>query len=133
VSRHATADADPALEAAEVFPHALAERLQSLEPVARPRGVDADALAIAMIDGREHTDLAFLSGDSRGHVGPPELVRAVGYDGPVMSLGPVEVADPVWGLEAVLPHQPPDSLPRGPDALVPEPRPDLALALAVER
>jgi hypothetical protein len=100
-----TADAqpggDPALEAAELFPHALAERLQLLEPVARPRGVDAVAVAIAMIDGHEHTDLTLLGGDGGGHVGP-ELVRAVGDDGPFMGSGPVGMPDPLRGLEALL-------------------------------
>jgi hypothetical protein len=43
------------------------------------------------------------------------------------------VPDPLRGLEAVLPHQPADALLRGPDALVAEPSPDLAIALAVER
>src|SRR5262249_45437348 len=44
----------------------------------------------------------------------------------------VGMADPLRGLEALLAHQPPDPLLRGPDALVAEPRPDLAVALAVE-
>jgi hypothetical protein len=42
------------------------------------KGVDADALSGAVIDGHEHTDRAFLGGDGGGHVAPPVLVRAVG-------------------------------------------------------
>ena len=52
---------------------------------------------------------------------------------PSWALRAVGVADPLRGLEAVLPHQPPDPLLGGPDALVPEPGPDLAVALPVER
>ena len=89
--------------------------------------------AVAVIDGHEDADLALLGGHGGGHVGPPELVRAVGDDGPVVGLRAVGMADPLRGLEAVLPHQPPDPLLRGPEALVAEPGPDLAVALAVER
>jgi hypothetical protein len=86
-----------------------------------------------VIDGHEHTDLAFLGGDGGGQIRPPELVRAVGDDGPVMSLRAVGMADPLRGLEAVLPHQPADALLRGPEALEAEPGPDLAVTLAMER
>jgi hypothetical protein len=120
-------------EAAELLPDTLADRLQRLEAVARLRGVDADALAGAVIDGHEDTDLAFLGGDGGGHIGPPEFVPTVGDDGPVVCLGTVRMPDPLRGLEAMLPHQPPDPLLGGPDALVAEPGPDLAVALAVER
>ena len=43
------------------------------------------------------------------------------------------MADPLRGLQAVLPHEPADSLFRGPDALEAEPGPDFAVTLAVER
>ena len=101
---------DPLVEAAELLAHALAERLQRLEAVAREGGVDADALAGAVIDGHEHTDLAFLGGDGGGHVRPPHLVGSFRDDGPVVGLGTVGMANPLRGLEAVLPHQPADAL-----------------------
>src|SRR5689334_615765 len=41
--------------------------------------------------------------------------------------------DPLRGLEALLPHQPPASLLGSPDALETEPGPDLAVTLAMER
>ena len=66
----------PSLEAAEVLPHALAERLQRLEAVARLGGVQADALARAVVDGDEDVDLALAGGDGRGHVGAPHRRRA---------------------------------------------------------
>src|SRR5262245_6973782 len=43
------------------------------------------------------------------------------------------MADPLWGLEAMPPHQPADRLLGGPDALEAEPGPDLAVTLAMER
>jgi hypothetical protein len=49
-----------------------------------------------------------------------------------MGLGTVRMPHSLRGLKAVLPHQPPDSLLRGPDTLIAEPSPDLAVALAVE-
>jgi hypothetical protein len=45
----------------------------------------------------------------------------------------VSLPDPLGGREAVLAHQPPDPLLQDPDALRAEPRPDLAIALAMER
>jgi hypothetical protein len=45
------ADRDALVEATGVLADALPERLQRLEPVARPRGVDANSLAGAVIDG----------------------------------------------------------------------------------
>ena len=44
----------------------------------------------------------------------------------------MRTADAPRGLEAVLAHQSPDAFLGGPDALVAEPGPDLAVALAVE-
>ena len=44
---------------AEVLPHALADRLQSLETSGLCMGVDADAFGGAMIDRDEHRGLAF--------------------------------------------------------------------------
>jgi len=43
------------------------------------------------------------------------------------------MADPLQGLKAMLAHWPPDPLLAGPDALVAEPGPDLAVALTMER
>jgi hypothetical protein len=44
----------------------------------------------------------------------------------------MRTADALRGLEAVLAHQASDPLLRGPDALVAEPRPELAIAFAVK-
>src|SRR5262249_23641132 len=91
------------------------------------------ALAGAVVHRHEHADLAFLGGDGGRHVGPPDFVGPFGDDGPVVGLGTMRVADPLRGLEALLPHQPPDPLLGRPYALEAEAGPDLAVALAVER
>jgi hypothetical protein len=124
---------DAPIEAAEELADALAEWFQGLEAVARLRGVQADALPGAVVDGHEDEDLALVGGDGRGRVGPPHLVGSLGDDRAVMGLGSMGPADPVRGLQSVLAHQPPDPLPGGADALVAQPGPDLAVALAVER
>jgi hypothetical protein len=93
---------DPLVEAAELLAHALAERLQRLEPIPRQVGVDADALTSAMVDGHEDTDLALLGGHGRRHVGPPTLVEAIGDDGPIMGLGALGMPDPPSSLQVVL-------------------------------
>src|SRR5262245_26701377 len=93
------ADGDAPVEAAEVLADTLAERLQRLEPAARLRGMQADALPGAVIDGHEDEDLALLGGHRRSRVGPPRLVGAVGDDRAVMGLGSVGVPDSARGLE----------------------------------
>src|SRR5436305_12096111 len=50
----------------------------------------------------------------------------------VVGLRPAGVAAPPWGPEVMLPHQPPHPLGGRADAPMTEPRPDLAVALAVE-
>src|SRR5262249_18522373 len=112
---------------------ALADRLQGFEAVARFRGVDADALRRAVIHRDEDAHLALLGGHRRGHIGAPHLVRAFGDDRAVVGLRAMRMSDALRGLQTVLPHQPPDSLLGGPDALVAEPCPDLAVPLAMER
>src|SRR5262249_27292195 len=124
---------DPLVEAAEVLAHALAERLQRLEAVARFRGMQADALPGAVIDGDEDVDLALLGGHGRGRVRAPHLVGSLSDDRPVVGLRAMGLADAIRGLEAVLAHQPAHPLLGSPDALVAEPGPDLAVAFAVER
>jgi hypothetical protein len=124
---------DPLAEAAEVLADALADRLQRLEPVARLRGVDADAFRRTVIDGDEDVDLALPSRHGRRHVAAPKLVGPIGDDRPIVRLRAMGMPDSVRCLEAVLAHQPPDPLLRDPDALIAEPRPDLAIALAMER
>src|SRR5262249_22555623 len=76
---------------------------------------------------------AVFGGHRGGHVRPPHLVGPFRDDSPVVGLGTVRMPHPLRGLKAVLSHQPPDSLLRGPDTLEAEPGPDLAVALAVER
>ena len=69
----------------------------------------------------------------RGERKPRPAPPGIGRDRAVVGLRAMGAADPVWGLEAVLAHQPLDTLLGGANALVAESGPDLAVALAVER
>src|SRR5690348_14659912 len=63
---------DLSVESAEVLAHALADRLQCLGPVPRQGGVDADALAGAMVDRHDDADMTLLGGH---HVRDTRLAR----------------------------------------------------------
>src|SRR5262249_26268057 len=106
---------------------------QGLEAIARFRGVESHTLSGAVVDSDKDADLALLRGYGRGHVGAPEFVRSIGDDRAGMGLRAVGMSDPLRCLQAVLAHQAPDPLLRGPHAQVTQPGPDLAVALAVER
>ena len=58
-------------DGAEVPAHTLADRFQGLEAVGALVGVDADAFAVAVIDGDEDVGHALGQGDALGHVGAP--------------------------------------------------------------
>src|SRR5918998_6246447 len=76
-------------EATEVAPHALPDRLQRLEAVRVPGGMDADAVGRAVVDGDEHRRLT-LAGDGRGQIGAPEGVHGTvsGMMVPAWARGP---------------------------------------------
>ena len=128
----------------EALDHALPDRLERL--VARPaqRRVDACALRRAMIHRDEHRDLAMLRGEARRHVirhRPrtdggrwliPHRVDPLGDDRAVVVARAAGAAHPARRREAVLTHQAAHALLGGAQAPVAQPRPDLAVALAVE-
>src|SRR5512134_1869988 len=116
---------------AEVLSHALAHRLQGLKAVGALVGVDADALAVAVVDGDEDMGHALRHGDGLGHVSPPQDVHGVGGDGAVVRLLR-PLADPVRRQQPILAHQPADASGRAADPGKAQPRPDLAVALAGE-
>ena len=60
---------------AEMAQHALAHRLERLEAVAGARGMDADALAGAVVDGDEHPGPPLVDGHGLGHVGSPHHIH----------------------------------------------------------
>src|SRR4051812_35323981 len=119
------------LDGTKVAQDALAHRLECLEAVAGARGMAADALAGAVVDGNEHPGPALLGSHGFGHVGAPHDIHGGGGDGAVMGalLG---AADPMRRQQAVLAHQPPDPPGRGADAGMAQPGPDLAVALAMQ-
>ena len=73
-------------DGAEVPAHTLADRFQGLEAVGALVGVDADAFAVAVIDGDEDVGHALGQGDALGHVGAPHDVHGLGGDGAVVRL-----------------------------------------------
>src|SRR5918996_1099539 len=122
---------DARAEGAEAGTHSLAQRLERLEPGRPAGGVDADAFRRAVIDRDEDRGLP-LAGHGRGQVGAPHLVDPLRADRPVVGLRAVRPTDPVRRQQVVLAHQPQDAAFGGADAGEAQPRPDLAMALAVE-
>ena len=86
----------------------------------------------AVVDRDEDRGLA-LAGQGRGQIGAPHRVDPLGADRAVVGLRAVRPADPAWRLQAMLAHQAQDAALGGADAGEAQPRPDLAVALAVER
>lgn len=74
---------DRAVEAREP----LSDGLQRREPVALLRHMDAHALAVPVLDGREDPHPAVVEGDGTGAVGAPEDIGGVGGDGSLWAEG----------------------------------------------
>jgi hypothetical protein len=74
-----------------------------------------------------------LVGEAAGGVDGPHLVGGRGGDRAVVGVWPAHAGRSVAGEDAVLAHDPEHAAYRGADAaLLPEPRPDLAVAFADE-
>src|SRR4051795_1924014 len=112
-------------------PDGLPDRLERLEAVRVAGSVDAQALGRAVVDGDEHRGLA-LAGHHRGHVGAPHGVDPLGRDRAVVGLRAVRPPGALVGQQAVLAGEPQDAAAAGADARKTQPRPELAVALAVE-
>src|SRR5688500_17787936 len=123
---------DVLAEAAETRAHRLPDRLERLETIGAAAGMDADAPGGAVVNGDEHRGLA-LAGHDAGQVGTPHEIDPFGGDRAVVGARAMRPAGTLVGQEAVLAHQPQDAAPAGADARKPQPRPQLAIALAVER
>src|SRR3954469_19671016 len=95
------------LDGAEVAQDALAHRLEGLEAVAGARGMAANALAGAVVNGDEHPGPTLVQGHGLGHVGAPHHIHGGGGDGAVMGAR-LGTADAMWREQAMLAHQPPD-------------------------
>ena len=119
-------------QGAVVFPDPLVDRLQRFKACPRPGGMDADHVTDEVIHGHEHRGHALLAGGDLGRVGTSHLVRTLRDDCPLVRLLSLDGTHPVRGLQRVLAHQAPHPLLRDRDAPVPEPRPDLAVALTPE-
>src|SRR4051794_473559 len=118
-------------ESAEMLAHRLPYRLERLEAISPLAGMDADALGRAVVDGEEHGGLAFASHDA-GQVGAPHRIDPFGGDRAVVGARATRAAGTLVGQKAVRAHQPQDAAAAGADAGQAQPRPQLAVALAVE-
>ena len=118
------------LVATEVFAHTLAEWFQGLEPGAVAGGVDADALAGAVIHRDEDRGLSFSRQAAR-RIRSPHLIGQVGGDPAVVDLPPSWTVEVGCG-ESGLAHQLADAILCGEDATLSEASPDLSVSLPVE-
>src|SRR4051794_10881186 len=118
-------------EVAIASPDGLLDRLEGLEAVGAAAGVDAQTLGGAVVDGDEHRGLA-LARHHRGHVGAPHEIDPLGRDRAVVGPRAVGPAGALMRQQAVLAGEPQDAAAAGADAGEAQPRPQLAVALAVE-
>src|SRR6186997_900194 len=132
-------------EGAETLAHPLPDRLQSLKAISAAAGMKADALGRAVIDGNDCSvtvsaarvsslqgSLA-LAGHDRRQVGAPHYVDPLGGDLAIMGARAPRPARALMRQQAMLAHEPQDAAAAGADAGEAQPRPQLAVALAVER
>src|SRR3954464_15380264 len=85
-----------------------------------------------MIDGHKHRDLP-LAREGRGQVGAPHRVHRLGDDGAVVAARTPGHPGPGGCKQVVLAHEPQDATLGCADARHAQPRPDLAVTLAVKR
>ncbi len=64
----------------EVLANPLADRLQGLEPIGAPVGMDTNAFRVAMIHGDEDVGQPLAQGHRLGHIGSPHHVHGLGSD-----------------------------------------------------
>jgi hypothetical protein len=95
--------------------------------------MEADALGRSVVNGDKDGDLTVLGGEGGGHIRAPHRIDALRDDRAVVVARPANGAHSAQGRQSVLPHQAAHALLGGALALVAQPRPDLAIALAVER
>ena len=118
-------------EGPEALAHPLPDRLERFEPICPVAGVKADALGRTVVDGNEHRGLA-LAGHHRGQVATPHLIDPLGGDRAVMGSRATRPAGTLMRQQAVLAHQPQDAAAAGAEAGKAQPRPQLAVALAMK-
>ena len=119
-------------EASELFAHRLAHRLQRLEPRAATGHVDAQAAGRAVADHGEDGKLSIPESEASRGVDAPHLVGPPGQDGSLVPLRLDRLRLPLRRQQFVLAHQAQHAPQRRPHAGQPQPRPNLAVAFAVE-
>jgi hypothetical protein len=86
-----------------------------------------------MVDGDEDGDMAVLDGDRRGHVGSPHRIDRLRDDRAVVVSRATRAAHAGRRRQAVFAHQAAHALLRRPRARMAQPRPNLAITLAMKR
>src|SRR4051812_38364870 len=128
----AQASGNAAGESAELFFHSLTNRFQRFEASGLLDHVNADALGRAVINGGEDGHRTLRSGESGRGIGSPHLIGHFSDDCPFVRIAPSRLWRPGRREQLVFPQQMQYAVLRGPDALMPKPGPDLAIALAAE-
>jgi len=83
---------EPLGQRSEMFPHALADRLQRLEACSGTGGMDADHIPDEVIHGHEHRGHTLQAGVDLGGVGAPHSVRPLRDEGSVVDPGTADRA-----------------------------------------
>src|SRR5882672_12013460 len=87
------------------WPKTLAHRLQGLEAIGRPGGMNADDFRVGVFHGDEDIGSAFPDGDRLRHVCSPHFIDLVGDDRPIVWLG-LSASNAMRREQAVLAHHP---------------------------
>src|SRR4051795_6076702 len=124
---------DVTAELAEVLTYTLTDRLESFEACGTFYGVNTDALGRAVIDRREYGHLSVSQCDGCSRVGTPHLVRLFSNDAAFVGIAVHRGWPACWREQLCGPHQSQNTLFRGADASMAEPRPDLPMPLTKKR
>lgn len=126
------AEGDSFREAAELFAHRLAHWLQRLEPRAAFGGVDAKAVGRVTVEPGGNSHLSIPESEARRGVDAAHLVGLLGQDGPLVPFRFDGRRLPLRRQQLVFAHQPQHAPQGGAHASQAQPRPHLAVAIAVK-
>jgi hypothetical protein len=126
------ASRDGFAESTELFLHGLPPWLEGFQPRAAFGCLNAQAIGRIVVDHSEDRHLAILSRKARRRVDAPHLVGPLGEDRAVVALGLDRLRLPPGRQQAVLAHQLQHAPLGRAHARQPQPRPHLAVALAME-
>jgi len=112
----------PGRDGSEAAMHPLADRLQGLEAIGRPRCMNADDFRVGVFHGNEDIGSALPDGDRLRHVCSPHFVDLVGDDRPIVWLG-LGASNAMRREQAILAHRPSHTTGARANASKAQPRP----------